>query len=144
MWMQGHLSIRSRDGADHFTLAGSAGVGGNVKVDTGAGNDLLQVNDSNIGGTTTLKTGSDNDAVHIEDAGAALGPHMTFPQAVTVNTGSGDDSVTVGVFGQAGNTAFFSGGVRLDGGAGNDTLDALANGNPGLDAEDVRNFEVFI
>ena len=113
-------------------------------MDTGDGNDVLQLNDSNIGGTTTLKTGNDIDAVHIEDAGAALGPHMNFPEAVTVNTGSGDDSVTVGVFGQTGNTASFSGGVRLDGGAGDDTLTALGNANPGLTAENVRNFEFFL
>ena len=52
--------------------------------------------------------------------------------------------LALGGMGQAGNGVDFRSTVKIDGGKDTDSLDAFANGNIGLAAEDCRNFELFL
>ena len=76
----------------------------------------------------------------MEANGAPAGPAMTFTSKVTVNTGAGDDTITIGVAGEAGNSAHFDARVVWDGGAGTDVMH-LPIGSTGIDADDLRNIE---
>ena len=57
---------------------------------------------------------------------------------------AGDDTVTVGVAGEAGNSASFQSTILVDGGQGNDTFDVLANGNTFVVLPVVKNVETLI
>jgi len=116
-------------------------VGLNSFINTGAGNDFVEV-EGDIGGSLTILTGDGSDGVDIFATTIGLN--------LTINTGNGndnDDVPEVGVGGDGGdagvvlndvNVGFFA-FIYL--GAGNDTLDvvgsqarrAYAYGGPGTD-----------
>ena len=179
----GDDSILGGSGQD--TLNGGAGndtldgQGGNDSLDGGTGDDTIEWdgngdgNDTVIpgdGGDTITVTGSSSaDTYDIRQSGSDLvirrgSSSITVPttglaagiENVIVNTGSGDDTVTVGNLNQVGVLALFVngedgndtitavgadiGGVRfrIDGGAGDDTLTGSDGadtilGGPGLD-----------
>ena len=60
---------------------------------------------------------------------APVGPVTTFAKRVNINMGADNDTVILGIFGQAGNSVNFQAAVRINGGPGSDLADFLAHGN---------------
>jgi hypothetical protein len=127
----GALSITSGDAAsihDGNTvnlLSVSVALG--TAIRTGAGADLIKVNDSIFGGSFTVATGDASDKIQIEQQGTS--GTTRFRGTVRVSTGIGNDVVGVGN-GTAANRAVFSGASFWDGGAGtSDSIVILGTGN---------------
>ena len=93
-------------GSDVITISGNNTVAVN-KIDTGAGNDTVNVNASGSI-TGTLDTGNGDDTVVVSGASSSI-------SGATINLGSGNDKITIT------NDVNVS-GATIDGGAGRDTL----------------------
>ena len=78
--------------------------------------------------------------MQIEANGSAAGPVTAFEGAVSVRLGDGDDTLQVGVEGQAGNSAVFQDAVRFRGGRGADVLLMPAGLNQFLVPAMIRGF----
>ena len=92
-------------GSDVITISGTSTVAVN-KIDTGAGNDTVNVNASGSI-TGTLDTGNGDDIVVVSGDSSSIA-------GATINLGAGNDKITIG-----------SGDLTkatIDGGAGRDTL----------------------
>ena len=88
-------------------------------------------------GQNRAQGGQEKDAPN----GDAGGPGTTFNGRLKVKVARGQDTVTVGVAGQAGNLIWANAEARFDGGSGNDILDMLTNGNVFAFEPDIRKFE---
>ena len=95
-------------GSDNLTISGNSTVAVN-KIDTGAGNDTVNVNASGSI-TGTLDTGNGDDIVVVSGNGSSI-------SGAKINLGSGNDKITLATVGQDGLK-----GATIDGGAGRDTL----------------------
>nr|WP_321432763.1 DUF4214 domain-containing protein [uncultured Campylobacter sp.] len=95
-------------GSDEITISGNSTVAVN-KIDTGAGNDTVNVNASGSI-TGTLDTGNGDDTVVVSGASSSI-------SGATINLGAGDDKITLA---SQNNTKLA--GATIDGGAGRDTL----------------------
>ena len=95
-------------GSDVITISGTSTVAVN-KIDTGAGNDTVNVNASGSI-TGTLDTGNGDDIVVVSGASSSIA-------GATINLGSGNDKITIGTVGANGLVD-----ATIDGGAGRDTL----------------------
>ena len=95
-------------GSDEITISGNNTVAVN-KIDTGAGNDTVNVSASGSI-TGTLDTGNGDDTVVVSGNGASI-------SGATINLGAGDDKITLATVGENGLK-----GATIDGGAGRDTL----------------------
>jgi hypothetical protein len=127
----GSLSITSGDAANVHEgntinlLSVSVRLG--TTILTGAGADLIKVNDSVFGDLFTLATGDEIDKVFIEQQGTA--GTTRFRGTVRVNTGADNDLVNVGNSTVA-DRVMFSGSSLWDGGAGTgDNIVILGSGN---------------
>jgi hypothetical protein len=127
----GALSITSGDVASVLDgntvnlLSVSVGLG--TSILTGAGADLIKVNDSVFGGLFTVATGDGIDKVFIEQQGTA--GTTRFRGTVRVNTGRDSDLVNVGNS-TAVDRVMFSGPSLWDGGVGTgDNIVILGTGN---------------
>jgi hypothetical protein len=65
--------------------------------------------------------------VQIECSGDAAGPTSIFKGDANILLGDGDDTLKIGLTGQAGNTADFRQLAVFDGGAGTDTFTDASN-----------------
>ncbi|MCI6178855.1 MAG: hypothetical protein MR658_08535, partial [Campylobacter sp.] len=95
-------------GSDVITISGASTVAVN-KIDTGAGNDTVNVNASGSI-TGTLDTGNGDDTVVVSGASSSI-------SGATINLGAGNDKITLATVGDNGLK-----GATIDGGAGRDTL----------------------
>lgn len=160
MVVPGNLNIDMGRGNDYLSLGGffelpvgcqpdlgyAVDVKGGLTVNTGAGDDVLNMFDSRVGGAANLSTGSDNDRVLLFNA--------HFLNLLNLQTGTSDDTAeidTVSVVGQAKivtgsgddtvflNNSVFMSGLTLDGGSGK--ADSLMNN---LDSQPttIKGFEV--
>jgi hypothetical protein len=108
------------------TTSGEATIqdASDVKIDLGAGNDLVAVVGANVGGKLSINTGSEDDRVFIGTAGDAVeleGVTLPADLAVTVGgrlnvkTGDGDDVIEI-------NDASVNGMVSVYAGDGDDNV----------------------
>ncbi|MCI6564187.1 hypothetical protein, partial [Campylobacter sp.] len=96
-------------GSDNLTISGNSTVAVN-KIDTGAGNDTVNVNASGSI-TGTLDTGNGDDTVVVSGNGASIA-------GAKISLGAGDDKITL-------TNSVGANGLKdatIDGGAGRDTL----------------------
>src|SRR5947207_12113950 len=119
--------IKISSGSSATTINGAAGplvLGGvrGLKIQLGAGNDNLKLDNANFDRAVSIDAGSGNDLVQIEANGSNSGPASVFGAAVSVVMGSGIDGLQIGVKGQRGNHATFRGATRFDGGLQRDVL----------------------
>ncbi len=112
----------------------------NTVIATGRGSDAVTVDDSTFHGRVDLHTGRGADIVQIESQGDPVGATTFFDAPVRISLGAGNDSLQLGVTGQTGNRAIFSGRVYFDGGKGNDTLRNF-NASTYIGKSRVRHFE---
>lgn len=123
---------RTRRGEQPFTFAKTVDGPTNLAIETGIGNDYIQVVGAAVPGFMRVASGLGNDVIDLQDTSAA--------GKAAIDTGAGDDALTFapGVIGgkfhlttKSGNdTVAINGGVfgaraGLDGGVGTDTLSAL-------------------
>ena len=71
--------------------------------------------------------GAGADAVLIEDGTLNDGVQTVFNAAVSINTGNGDDHVSIGVIGDVNDFGGFNAAVTINGGLDLDIVQALAN-----------------
>jgi len=147
----GSATVLTGDGTDRLTVDTYAN-GGNLFVSTGAGSDTVKMDNFGINGSSTIFTDADNDTVNIETEHEEPVPGAdslaeplgdltegTFTGGLYLNTGAGDDSVTIG--GSEDDTvANFGSASILDGGLDTDTLD-LAHAVFAPGTLDILNFE---
>jgi hypothetical protein len=102
--------------ADSIVTIGGSGL----SINTNGGKDVISINDVYNTGRTTISTGADDDQVSID------GPTQLarFIGPVSVNTGSGQDLVSIG---GSGPVKFLS-SVSVNMGNGNDMLNLAAGG----------------
>jgi hypothetical protein len=135
--LPGHLTVVS----EHVAFQ-SVEVERNTRVTSKRGTSLVTIDDSNFHGHVGVHTGRGGDAVQIESHGDPAGAVTTFDRRLAVMLNSGDDTLQVGVTGEAGNQSVSTGRVRYGGARGSDTLRnvdaATYTGNPQFR---VRSFE---
>lgn len=166
--IHGNLTITTKGDNDEIGLIGvfgffSTGVFDlkGLKIDSGAGDDIVALTAVDVGKTTSIKTGDGNDKVI---AGRFdIGGANVFRGAVTIDTGKGNDIIGAGhTSNPDGLRTTFLGKITLkagseddklmlgqqlvvplikhsiDGGANNDTLEVL---NPPFDPNDTSIFK---
>jgi hypothetical protein len=111
----------------HDTLIFNIGVDGNLRINTGAGNDYVRVWSTQVADSATILMDVGTDECSIESS--------PFSGNTLIRTGAGDDLVTV----DNGTHTLSTGGFVFDGGIGADTLNRTGNifGN-------VFNFETLV
>ncbi|MCS6896953.1 MAG: hypothetical protein NZM29_03185, partial [Nitrospira sp.] len=105
----------------------------NVKVKTGAGDDLFEMYRVLVTGTCTINTGAGGDAIRFEYG-------STFTGFVMVDSGAGDDLLQAGFQTGAPSTTNFNGGLIAKLGDGNDELLLGLDPGAGGDANSLANF----
>ena len=135
----GDTSIDGKGGNDHIEIGAYAGIWDPVTVDGGTGNDNINIDGVlNSSQDITIDGGSGDDRVLLDVSGfsAAVnlsdvssftiaGVHVSGIEALSLTTGSGDDTIQGGSLND-----FFSGGAGLDtlrGSGGSDTLEGGAD-----------------
>lgn len=120
-------------------------VDGRTKVAiNGEGESTITFDDSTFRGDVAIDTGIGADVVQIDARGAALGVPTAFAEQLSIYLNSGDDTLQVGVTGEAGNHATFLNRTVshvTDGFVGNNPITGQAeyaarinfNGGPGRD-----------
>ncbi|MBR1559442.1 MAG: hypothetical protein IJ646_04290 [Clostridia bacterium] len=109
------LNYKGTEAADIVNV--TAGVGANVDIDTGAGDDAVTANVT--AGAAAVKTGEGDDTVRID----------VIMGTAAVDTGEGNDSVTAAM---SGNNKDMPTNLTVDSGAGDDTVkltDDASNGS---------------
>lgn len=124
------LEIQTGKGNDVVDMD-TVTVLGNTKIYTDGGDDLIHAKDTVFGGTLDLRTGKGKDTVLLDTVSVALG-------SLIRNDGN-DDLVTLV-------DSVFSGLVKLQGGSGTDTLDAdpITRNNTYLLGRKIKGFEVIL
>ena len=143
----GNLTITTGDSNDVLTFL-ELGVGGTTNVNTAGGSDTITIDESVFGGTVDIATGpayiasgTDNDVVNIERLGGTA-KTTTFGQLLRINAGAGNDTLRLGANGVANANVHFIKGFQLDGGSGTNALDYLVGGNV-FDAGAVQTYSNF-
>jgi hypothetical protein len=103
-------------------------VHGNTKTTTGAGFDAVEFDGVHLYGKLAVNTGAETDTVRLGTGGHATGHPSFFDGAVSVNLGSGNDTLVAGLK-SAGYLITYGAAVKFDGGAGSDTIDITGNNN---------------
>lgn len=98
-----------------------ATLNGRFSLRTGGGSDSVTIEDSTFNQSASIATGPGNDVLAIEQSGANPGPVTTFNGRFTFSAGSGDDTVALGINGNAGNQVIFGSKANFSGGPGLDT-----------------------
>lgn len=112
------LSFTLGAGPDAVSLIGSGGtatVGGALTMDTGSGIDAVYLERVGVTGSTLIRTGAGADAVVIQSDSKFTGP-------VTIDLGTGDDSLTAATLGGSPGPVTFSAKAVVRLGGGNDSL----------------------
>jgi large repetitive protein len=132
----GNLVIQSAAGNDAIALERVA-VTGLTSITTGAGNDTLTIdNGSTFTGTFVADTGSGNDIISIAQSVGAAAP-VTFTGNAVILAGAGYDTLQLGrpvaSGGDANSQALFvAAPSKVDGGLGNSTFDDEAGQFSGI------------
>ena len=119
----GNLSVETGNGNDVVNLRNVA-ITGKTKLNTGGGSDSLFVNSASVfTGTFFADLGAGDDFVSIaQTAGAVVA--VKFNGKATIKTGDGNDMLQLGVAaGDAGQVATFAAGSSIDGGSGFNSFD---------------------
>lgn len=138
-----NLQVRGGRGLDHVYLTGLT-VARRTKVHTGSGNDTVSIDDLTATGAVSIKTDKGADIIEVETAGLPDGPESSFARIVKIDAGADDDLITVGVEGEAGNSAVFDAAILINGSRGQDTLDWIDHGNTIGGRELVKGIETTI
>ena len=105
-------------------------VGNALTVSTGAGVDMIGMDDVSVAATTLIDLGSGSDNLFLEmaaaDSAGNLGSASTFGGTFTLKAGEGNDSVSLSNDLSLTTLAQFGGRVVLMGGAGADILGTAA------------------
>jgi hypothetical protein len=118
------FAILSGDGGQNIVLQGLQ-VHGDTGIIGGKRANTVKIDDSIFRRDFALATGRSVDAIQFETNGDPSGPTTQFIETASVSMGDGDDTLDIGIAGDAGNHAVFSGATNFDGEAGNDTLNAF-------------------
>jgi hypothetical protein len=123
--IQGRLMVNTGTGDDELSLT-NVNVNRTTTLLTGAGADRVTVDDSAFRGGFSLATEAGDDAVNIETrSGRELEGATEIGKEMTINLGQGNDTLRLGAVGDpARRVVTPKGHARLDGGLGNDLLDA--------------------
>jgi len=124
----GNLHVHAKKGADTVTVTGDTTIAGETKIHTGQDDDLVVIDDVTATGAVKIHTAQGADTVAIEANGLPDGPASGFQGDVRIDTGTDDDSITIGAADEDGNTVVFDAAVLVNGGSGTDTLDWLGHG----------------
>lgn len=76
-------------------------VGGGFAFNTGASNDTLSIDDFSVKGATTILSGGGGDHVNIETLTTHAQRTSSFGKVVDIELAAGNDSVLIGVNGDA-------------------------------------------
>ena len=91
-------------------------ISGTLKIKTASGLDTIALSRVGVAGAASIMTSGGNDVVSIED-------NSTFLTTFTADTGTGDDTISIGQNPTADKGGvFFTGAVKIMAGFGNDTL----------------------
>jgi hypothetical protein len=123
----GNLHVHGKKGADTVTVTGGTTLVGETKIHTGQDDDLVVLDDVTATGAVKIHTAQGADTVAIEANGLPDGPASWFQGDVRIDTGTDDDSITIGAV-EDGNSVVFDAAVLVNGGSGTDTLDWLDHG----------------
>jgi hypothetical protein len=125
----GNVKVTGGGGADNVVIHRTY-VGAALTVATGAGVDVVGINDVDVAGTSLIDLGAGNDQLLIEmaagDSGGPLANPTTFGGAVTVRGGDGNDTVSLSSDGSAGTLVHFGARLFLVGGLGTDVANNAA------------------
>ena len=117
-----NVSLKLGDGDNVVALGdGTAAVPilGNLQIQTGAGNDRINLSHLTLSGTADLKTGGGADLLSIEDG-------SSFAKTFKADLGTGDDTISIaqntGAAGPIPGPVQFTGKAKILAGIGNDTL----------------------
>ena len=111
-----------------LTTVGNLSSTGGIGITTGSGDDIVLIDSVDAGstfhGAVSINTGLGNDSIQINGAGTAA---TNFLVGITVNQGAGDDSLELGNTGPVKffKAATFRGGATGD--VNNTVLEVLAN-----------------
>jgi hypothetical protein len=126
------LTVRTAAGADRITVR-EANIAGPVVLATGGHADTVQLDNAIFAGRVAIDTYTGPDNVVIETDGAADGEQTEFHGRFQLHTRGGDDRIFIGLANEPANSAQFLGRTLIDGGAGQDLIDAglgeTPNGN---------------
>jgi hypothetical protein len=124
----GNLTISGGDRSDDIDLY-RLKVSGATTIQTGDSNDFfdfIALANSEFVGAVLINSGGGTDFISIEQLND--GSATTFKNKVTINAGSGDDHLTIGM--DANDFADFDLAAVFKGGAGLDQITGVALGNP--------------
>jgi len=114
-----NVSLKLGDGDNEVTIGdgGPAVVSilGNLSIQTGAGNDLINLDRLALSGFANLKLSGGADELSIEN-------NSTFSGAFTADMGVGDDFISIAQNTMTSGAITFTGLVKILAGVGNDTL----------------------
>ena len=122
----GDLTVKSQagdtlnHGFSDFFWATDVTVSKSVKITMGAVDSSVSLDNAFIRGSLSIDTGAGNDTVDIEQNG--LGGPSIIGRIASIQLGEGSDVIRIGKSSAAGSSDYviFKGGVQVDGGSGND------------------------
>lgn len=154
----GGLSINTDDGNDTITFGAGTTLGGtytssdnnlvshSIGIGMGKGDDTLNIEKGAILKNAGIEMGDGNDVVNLNGGLEKAGGGMYSPGVSAINLGSGDDIIHIGKDAVVNDDAMSfrggpghleRGGIIIQGGEGNDTLDIAGN----IDFSKVAGFE---
>ncbi len=137
----GDLSVQDRGGG-LTAMVQFLDVDRDFTVQSGNGFDVVGGIAFNVGGTTTIRTGRGMDRIGIAEYGDPWGPVSFFNGGLRIDMGDGNDTLDLGMAGEPGNSVVVNGRTVLDGGAGEDEADIFGNGNTFEEEPTVVRFEL--
>ena len=154
----GGLSINTDDGNDTITFGAGTTLGGtfmssdnnlvshSIGIGMGKGDDILNIEKGAVLKNAGIEMGDGNDVVNLNGGLEKAGGGMYSPGVSAINLGSGDDIIHIGkdavvnddaMTFRGGSGKLERGGIIIQGGEGNDTLDLAGN----IDFSKVAGFE---
>lgn len=112
------LLVDLKDGANQVSIAGVGGtptVSGKLTLNTGHGDDVLDLTDISVNGTSSFSTGAGSDQLRISG-------QSTLTGAVAVDFGADDDLLELGFQAVLGGPVTITGTLKAKMGTGNDTI----------------------
>ncbi len=115
--LQGGLNVKTGGGQDGFRIQGDVRLQGNVNVDTGSDGSNVEIGGSPIfGGKVTVSGGDSIDRISFSE-GSPI-----FQESVSIETGGGEDLVTLQKFALSQGTTHFMKSVSISTGDQNDLV----------------------
>ena len=139
--LQGNVTIKTGGGADAVAFADRCNFGGGLSVSTGDGADTVHLDDIVVQRNTALNTGDGDDILTIETADFA-GVPSAFEGKISLLMGDGNDTATIGLDGDADDHIEAHGAILADGGAGDS--DSITAGDSNIFAGEpvLKGFEI--